>query len=121
MSPKIDYVLLGQAVEHYKERGFTYVEVPWAATVEGARWEVRLNDFPDDVMYTLLLEGVVVDDFHALAPMIAELDERARLAAVVLELQDHRGVEDDVGLVLVEYAVDPVCVPDVGHVGVNGK
>jgi seryl-tRNA synthetase len=37
MTPKIDYKLLGKAVEHYEERGFKYVEVPWAVTEECIR------------------------------------------------------------------------------------
>lgn len=37
MPPKIDYALLGKAVEHYKERGFTYVEVPWVVEEHAIR------------------------------------------------------------------------------------
>lgn len=37
---------------------------PWVATVDGVQWNVQLNDFPDAVMYTLLLGNSVVGDFH---------------------------------------------------------
>lgn len=37
---------------------------PWAAEVDGVRWRVRLNDFPDELMYTLIVGDTVVGDFH---------------------------------------------------------
>jgi uncharacterized protein YjaG (DUF416 family) len=40
------------------------LDAPWAATVGGAAWQVRLNDFPDELMYTLLVDGADVGDFH---------------------------------------------------------
>jgi uncharacterized protein YjaG (DUF416 family) len=40
------------------------VDFPWSAQVDGARWRVRINDFPDEPMYSLEIEGEVVGDFH---------------------------------------------------------
>jgi uncharacterized protein YjaG (DUF416 family) len=40
------------------------VDFPWSAQVDGARWRVRINDFPDEPMYSLEIEGVVVGDFN---------------------------------------------------------
>lgn len=39
-------------------------EIPWALVVAGESWEVRLNDFPDEIMYSLLTNGKVVGNFH---------------------------------------------------------
>jgi uncharacterized protein YjaG (DUF416 family) len=40
------------------------VDYPWSAGVDGARWRVRVNDFPDEPMYSLEIDRVVVGDFH---------------------------------------------------------
>lgn len=40
------------------------LDFPWAAEVDGPRWRVRLNDFPDAVMYTLLVDDQEIGDFH---------------------------------------------------------
>ena len=40
------------------------LDSPWAAEVAGARWQVRLNDFPDEIMYSLIVDGAAVGDFH---------------------------------------------------------
>jgi hypothetical protein len=37
---------------------------PWSADVDGAQWRVRLNDFPDAIMYSLLIGDNVIGDFH---------------------------------------------------------
>lgn len=51
MTPKIDYSLLGKALQHYKMLGFTYVEVPWA--VEGRHIDATL---PPGARRTQLVE-----------------------------------------------------------------
>jgi hypothetical protein len=40
------------------------LDSPWAAEVDGARWQARLNDFPDEIMYSLIVDGAVVGAFH---------------------------------------------------------
>jgi hypothetical protein len=37
---------------------------PWDTEVAGHHWQVRLNDFPDEWMYSLLIDGELVGDFH---------------------------------------------------------
>ena len=32
--------------------------------VDGKDWRVRLNDFPDDFMYSLVIEGTTIHNFH---------------------------------------------------------
>ncbi|HBG74134.1 MAG TPA: hypothetical protein DDW79_01565, partial [Anaerolineae bacterium] len=39
-------------------------DVHWKTEVDGDSWQVRLNDFPDEVMYTLTVNGEVAGDFH---------------------------------------------------------
>jgi hypothetical protein len=38
--------------------------MPWEAAVRWERWRVRLNDFPDECLYSLLVDGVVVEEFN---------------------------------------------------------
>jgi len=38
--------------------------IPWNLQVEGQKWEVRINDFPDEYMYSLLIDGALLGDFH---------------------------------------------------------
>jgi uncharacterized protein YjaG (DUF416 family) len=40
------------------------VDFPWSAQVDGVRWRVRINDFPDEPMYGLEVGGADVGDFH---------------------------------------------------------
>jgi len=37
---------------------------PWSAQVDGERWRVRINDFPDEPMYSLEIDGVIMGDFN---------------------------------------------------------
>jgi hypothetical protein len=38
---------------------------PWEADVDGARWRVRINDFPEEeFVYSLLVDGQVVEEFN---------------------------------------------------------
>src|SRR5262249_8474887 len=40
-------------------------EVPYEAEVDGRRWVVRVNDFPAEPLYTLLVDGVAVENLEA--------------------------------------------------------
>jgi hypothetical protein len=40
------------------------VNLPWATRAAGAPWQVRLNDFPDDLMYSLIVDGREIGSFH---------------------------------------------------------
>lgn len=37
---------------------------PWDTEVDGKLWQVRLNDYPEEPMYGLLIDGAKIDDFH---------------------------------------------------------
>lgn len=37
---------------------------PWSAVVDGVTWRIRINDFPDKLLYTLLLSETSAGDFH---------------------------------------------------------
>jgi hypothetical protein len=40
-------------------------EHPYEADVDGQRWTVRVNDFPAEALYTLLVDGAPVEDVEA--------------------------------------------------------
>jgi hypothetical protein len=40
------------------------LDFPWRTEVEGIRWQIRLNDFPDDMMYSLLVNDEAIVNFH---------------------------------------------------------
>src|SRR5262245_46418067 len=37
---------------------------PWATQVAGVRWRIRINDFPDELMYSLIIGDENAGDFH---------------------------------------------------------
>lgn len=37
---------------------------PWAAEVDGNSWRIRINDFPDELMYSLVVGSENAGDFH---------------------------------------------------------
>ncbi len=39
------------------------LDYPWMADHEGEKYQVRINDFPDEHMYTLFVDGTSVGDF----------------------------------------------------------
>ena len=40
------------------------VDYPWTTAVAGETWRIGLNDFPDDFMYTLVIDENVIGKFH---------------------------------------------------------
>jgi uncharacterized protein YjaG (DUF416 family) len=40
------------------------VDHPWTTEDAGETWRVRINDFPDDFMYTLIINDAVIGSFH---------------------------------------------------------
>lgn len=54
-------VVLGRPVEW---RTTEDPRFPWAAEIDGQSHQVRLNDFPDEWMYSLLVKGIELGDFH---------------------------------------------------------
>jgi hypothetical protein len=39
-------------------------EHPYEAEVDGRRWTIRVNDFPAEALYTLLVDGEPVEDLE---------------------------------------------------------
>jgi len=51
------------------QRSVTWVRIdnpaaPWTADVDGERWEIRINQFPDEPLFTLFVNGHSVTDFE---------------------------------------------------------
>lgn len=40
------------------------IDYPWTTEVTGETWRVALNDFPDDLMYTLVIDENIIGKFH---------------------------------------------------------
>ncbi len=40
-------------------------EHPYEAEVDGRRWTIRVNDFPAEALYTLLVDGEPVEEIEA--------------------------------------------------------
>ena len=40
------------------------LDTPWTLVVGDGTWQVRLNDFPDEIMYSLLINGKLIGHFH---------------------------------------------------------
>jgi hypothetical protein len=40
------------------------LDYPWTAQVDGEQWRVWLNDFPDAIMYSLIIGADIAGDFH---------------------------------------------------------
>jgi len=38
-------------------------EVPWRVEVDGTAWRIRVNDFPAEALYSLLIDDAEVLDF----------------------------------------------------------
>jgi len=43
-------------------RSTSSAEIPYEADVDGRRWSLRVNDFPAQPLYTLLVDGAPVVD-----------------------------------------------------------
>jgi hypothetical protein len=61
-------VWIDPILDSYFERPVVWLDsgdlnLPWVAVVGGATWAVRINDFPDEYMYTLLVNGQFTGDF----------------------------------------------------------
>lgn len=43
-------------------------EYPFTAIIEGERWTLRLNDFPDEPMFTLFIDDEEIGSFDDVPP-----------------------------------------------------
>ena len=88
--PMIDKAVQARLRQRVAWRPTGELFIPWNSHVDGQRWEVRINDFPEEYMYSLLIDGTVVGDFHdwpeAWDRGSAKLDRPATIAAALLSL-----------------------------------
>ena len=54
--------MLKEASRRVEWRRTASAEQPYEADIDGRRWTVRVNDFPAEPLYTLLIEGVAAGD-----------------------------------------------------------
>jgi len=64
MLPKIDEAMQVRLLQSVAWRPTGDLFIPWSSEMDGQRWEVRINDFPDEYMYSLLIDGTLAGDFH---------------------------------------------------------
>ncbi len=62
-------LVVDQALGQYLHRNVTWIRtgdpgLPWQATVGDEAWSIRINDFPDDYLYTLLINGEPSGNFN---------------------------------------------------------
>jgi hypothetical protein len=56
--------------------------VPWKAQVDGQTWSVRLNDFPEEHLYTLLIGGKEMESFDTWPPLWRKLKSTGKATAL---------------------------------------
>jgi hypothetical protein len=56
-------------------------EHPWETRVGGACWKVRVNDFPEETLYTLLIDGAPVLDLDSWPDAWMRSETAGRVAA----------------------------------------
>ncbi|MBI1208121.1 MAG: hypothetical protein GC191_12650 [Azospirillum sp.] len=51
-------------------------EFPYAAELAGQQWLIRINDFPAEPLYTLIVDGCEIGDFDDWPPSWQKPDRR---------------------------------------------
>lgn len=70
MNPKIDYALLGKAVEFYRAKGYTYVEVPWAV-----EYEYIAATLPDRFPRNIIAESRQNSNLDKIMPLVGSAEQ----------------------------------------------
>ena len=79
------------------------LNIPWDAQVPGHLWQIRINDFPREYMYTLIVDGEEIGDFNKWTDVWDRGEKKPEVPAAVIALAPRPTVHVDASTLLARY------------------